>query len=178
MGKKVVIFLVKQIPMKCKTLILTMILFLCLHSCRQEESQKYISLINPDASEEAVNLFNFIQDIQGKYILSGQHNFVGKGSDYSDMLEEISGRKAIVWGSDFSFCVEGENAFRFQHCGPANLPAIPQERYRPGKDTVNEADSTSRGSNGNTNGSPFLFNGIAPSPLIFSVERIPTRGSG
>jgi len=52
-------------------------------------------------------LYNFIQDTQGYFTLSGQHNFVGKGSDYSEQLEEITGKKAIIWGSDFSFCVEG-----------------------------------------------------------------------
>ncbi len=90
----------------------------------------HLPLINKNASEKAVNLYNFIQDIQGEYVLSGQHNFVGKGSDYTNQLEEITGKKAIIWGSDFSFCVEGENAMRFQHCGPANLPAFPWEPYK------------------------------------------------
>ena len=43
---------------------------------------------------------------------------------------------------------------------------------------ISDAASTSRGSNGNTNGSPSLLIGFAPRPLIFSVDRIPTIGSG
>ena len=105
-------------------------------SCQQNNQQKYIKLVNPNASKEAQNLYNFIQDIQGSYTLSGMHNFLGKGSDYTDQLEQLSGKKAIVWGSDFSFCVEGDDAMRFQHCGPSNLPAVSQERYRQPRDTA------------------------------------------
>ena len=105
-------------------------------SCQQNNHQKYIRLVNPDASKEAQNLYNFIQEIQGEYILSGMHNFCGKGSEYTDQLEQLTGKKAIVWGSDFSFCVEGDNAMRYQHCGPANLPAISQERYNDPFDTI------------------------------------------
>lgn len=103
------------------------IVMIGLGACNQPESKEYIALINPNATDKAVYLFNFLQDIQGKYTLSGQHNFVGKASDYSDQLEDIIDLKAVVWGSDFSFCVEGEDALQFQHCGPANLPAIPWE---------------------------------------------------
>lgn len=105
-------------------------------SCQQNNQNKYIRLVNPNATEEAQNLFNFIQDTSGKYTLSGMHNFCGKGSEYSNQLEQLTGKKAIVWGSDFSFCVEGDNAMRFQHCGPANLPAISQERYNDPFDTI------------------------------------------
>ena len=93
-------------------------------SCMQPRKADYIAPVNPDSSERTVNLYHFLQDIQGEYILSGQHNFAGKGSAYSDRLEAVSGVKAIVWGSDFSFCVEGSDAMRYQHCGPANLPAF------------------------------------------------------
>jgi mannan endo-1,4-beta-mannosidase len=103
---------------------------------------KYISLINPAATERAANLYHFIQDIQGKYTLSGQHNFAGKGSEYSEQLEELTGRKAVVWGSDFSFCVEGEDAMQFQHCGPANLPAIAPGKFRAVMDSLGMTDST------------------------------------
>jgi hypothetical protein len=65
-------------------------------SCKHVETNKHIPLINPQATEKTIKLFHFIQDIQGKQILSGQHNFVGKGSDYSEQPEEITGKKAIV----------------------------------------------------------------------------------
>ncbi len=127
--------------MNYKIIILTLT---CLRMpCIQEKTKEYIPLINPKSTKATKNLYNFIQDIQGQYILSGQHNFVGKGSDYSDQLEEITGKKALVWGSDFSFCVEGENAMRFQHCGPANLPAIPWEKLWATRDSLAKIDSTS-----------------------------------
>ena len=113
-------------------------------SWSQMNTENYIPLINPAASERAVNLYHFIQDIQGKYTLSGQHNFAGKGSDYSDQLEEMTGKKAVVWGSDFSFCIEGEDAMRFQHCGPANLPAISPEAFRTVMDSLGMTDSTAQ----------------------------------
>ena len=127
--------------MKVKFFIASAFLIFTVNSCKQAETKKHIPLINPEATERAVKLYNFIQDIQGEYTLSGQHNFVGKGSDYSEQLEEITGKKAIIWGSDFSFCVEGEDALRFQHCGPANLPAIPWERLKARRDSMARGDS-------------------------------------
>jgi mannan endo-1,4-beta-mannosidase len=127
--------------MKVKFLIASAFLIFTVNSCKLVETNKHFPLINPEATERTVKLYHFIQDIQGEYTLSGQHNFVGKGSDYSEQLEEITGKKAIIWGSDFSFCVEGEDAMRFQHCGPANLPAIPWERFKARRDSINKGDS-------------------------------------
>jgi mannan endo-1,4-beta-mannosidase len=104
-------------------------------SCNQP-SREYLDPVNPDASQKAKNLYHFIQDVQGKYTLSGQHNFCGKGSEYTHQLEELTGKKAIIWGSDFSFCVEGDNAMRFQHCGPANLPAIDWKAFTRERDST------------------------------------------
>ena len=127
--------------MKATFFIASAILILAVNSCNLVDSKKHIQLINPQATEKTVKLFNFIQDIQGQYTISGQHNFLGKGSDYSEQLEEITGKKAIIWGSDFSFCVEGEDAMQYQHCGPANLPAIPWERFKARRDSINSGDS-------------------------------------
>ncbi len=128
--------------MNTRLIIISIILVHVVTSCNQRETKKYIPPVNPASTEKTVNLFNFIQDIQGKYTLSGQHNFVGKGSAYSDQLEEMTGRKAIVWGSDFSFCVEGDDAMRYQHCGPANLPAISMDAFKVIMDSVVITDST------------------------------------
>jgi len=100
-----------------------------LSSCNPSAQKTYIDPVNPDATEKTKKLYHFIQDIRGNYTLSGMHNFCGKGSEYSDQLEELTGKSAIVWGSDFSFCVEGDDAMDYQHCGPANLPVITWERY-------------------------------------------------
>lgn len=128
--------------MKIRHFIILIMLVYGVISCNQKETKKYISLVNPASTEKTVNLFNFIQDIQGEFTLSGQHNFVGKGSDYSDQLEEMTGKKPIVWGSDFSFCVEGDDAMRYQHCGPANLPAISSDAFKANMDSLVITDST------------------------------------
>jgi len=127
--------------MKATFFIASAILILAVNSCNLVDSKKHIQLINPQATEKTVKLFNFIQDIQGQYTISGQHNFLGKGSDYSEQLEDITGKKAIIWGSDFSFCVEGEDALSYQHCGPANLPAIPWEQFKARRDSIARGDS-------------------------------------
>lgn len=92
-------------------------------------AKEYIELVNPKATPEAVKLYHFLQDIGGRYTLSGQHNFCGKGSEFTEQLEEIIGKTPVVWGADFSFTVKGDNAADFQHAGPANLPVIPRESY-------------------------------------------------
>ena len=86
-------------------------------SCARES----VRTANPDASPEARKLLDFLYEIQGRYILSGQHNFISTGSKYSDLIKESTGRYPIVWGSDFSFCYEGDEPIRFLHCGPLNL---------------------------------------------------------
>jgi mannan endo-1,4-beta-mannosidase len=117
-------------------MIMPFVIGMILSCCNgQSDKKTYIEPINPNASQEARNMYYFLQDIHGKYTLSGQHNFCGKGSEYSDQLELLSGKKAIIWGSDFSFCVEGEDAMGYQHCGPVNLPPISWERYLE-KDTA------------------------------------------
>jgi mannan endo-1,4-beta-mannosidase len=94
------------------------------------EGNAHIPLTNPAATPAAVNLYNFLQDIQGKYTLSGQHNFVGKGSEFTEQVEALTGKTPVVWGSDFSFSVKGDTAMHFQHAGPANLPTISVERIK------------------------------------------------
>ena len=64
-------------------------------SCNNQ-SKEYLEPVNPETSQKAKNLYYFIQDIQGKYTLSGQHNFCGKGSEYTDQLEKLTGKKAVI----------------------------------------------------------------------------------
>ena len=93
-------------------------------------AKEYIPLMNPAATPAAVNLFHFLQDIEGKYTLSGQHNFCGKGSAFTEQLQAMIGKTPVVWGSDFSFTIKGDDAMRFQHAGPANLPTIDVDRVK------------------------------------------------
>ena len=88
-----------------------------LSSCSTEKSKA----VNPDASPEARKLLEFLYEIKGKYILSGQHNFIAVDSKYTDLIKEHTGKHPIVWGSDFSFCYQGDEPIRFQYCGPINL---------------------------------------------------------
>ncbi|MBN1820869.1 MAG: hypothetical protein JW833_09130 [Prolixibacteraceae bacterium] len=118
-------------------LILFVLISLILMNCNQNQ-KKYIEPINPNATEKARNLYYFLQDIQGKYTLSGMHNFCGKGAEYTYQLEELTKLIPIVWGSDFSFCVEGDNSMNYQHCGPANLPPIDQKRWGIQRDTTKD----------------------------------------
>jgi mannan endo-1,4-beta-mannosidase len=78
--------------------------------------------VNPNATQAARQLLDFLYEIQGRYTLSGQHNFIAVGSRYTDLTRELTGRTPIVWGSDFSFAYRGDAPQQFQHCGPLNLP--------------------------------------------------------
>src|ERR1039457_4424541 len=42
-------------------------------------SPQYGEPVNPDATKEARNLLQFLVDIQGRYTLTGQHNFDASG---------------------------------------------------------------------------------------------------
>lgn len=106
---------------------IVVVVVLFLFSCTKEN----VRTANPNASREARNLLDFLYDIQGKYILSGQHNFISVGSKYTELMKEKTGKYPIVWGSDFSFCYEGDEPIKFQHCGPLNLDD-------PGNITSNE----------------------------------------
>jgi mannan endo-1,4-beta-mannosidase len=98
---------------------ITLAIIICIMSCTSRE--KMPEPVNPNASNEARALLKFIYEIKGQYTLSGQHNFINSGSKYMGVVQEITGKIPVVWGSDFSFCVEDENFARFQHCGPLNL---------------------------------------------------------
>jgi mannan endo-1,4-beta-mannosidase len=105
--------------MRITLFILSTVLLICFNSCTNNVTQP--DPVNPHASPEARALLKFLYNIQGKYTLSRQHNYISTGSKYTDEVFRITGKYPIVWGSDFSFFVEGENYARFQHCGPANL---------------------------------------------------------
>jgi mannan endo-1,4-beta-mannosidase len=79
-------------------------------------------MTNPNLTQEAKKLLQFLHDIQGHHILSGQHNFIASGSKYTEIVKDLTGKYPIVWGSDFSFCYQGDEPHKFQHCGPINIP--------------------------------------------------------
>ena len=58
---------------------------------------------NPKASPEARKLLEYLYSISGKKTLSGQHNYPGSRSSYSQRAQEITGRTPVIWGQDFGF---------------------------------------------------------------------------
>jgi mannose/cellobiose epimerase-like protein (N-acyl-D-glucosamine 2-epimerase family) len=85
--------------------------------------------VNANATPEAQRLLDFLYEVQGRRIVSGQHNFIMSGSRFTDRVRELTGKTPLVWGSDFSFAYQGETPKSFQHCGPLNLtePGTPVE---------------------------------------------------
>jgi mannan endo-1,4-beta-mannosidase len=57
--------------------------------------------VNADASPAVKRTLNFLYDIKGKYILSGQQNYNSDLNTFSDSAKAITGKYPAVWGSDF-----------------------------------------------------------------------------
>jgi mannan endo-1,4-beta-mannosidase len=79
--------------------------------------------VNSNATKEARQLLSFLYSVQGKYTITGQHNFASDLERYDKIVHEMTDKFPAVWGADFSFMAEGDNAPKFQHCGPMNLTA-------------------------------------------------------
>lgn len=60
-----------------------------------------IKPVNKNASPEAKELLNFLYKINGKHIISGQHNYNSDMDKYSQRAQEITGNYPALWGSDF-----------------------------------------------------------------------------
>ncbi len=94
-----------------------------LGSCTEKETVIGFRPANPNATKEARQLLEFLYSIQGKYTLTGQHNFVSDLDRYDSVVYAMTGKRPVVWGSDFSFNAVGDNQREFLHCGPMNLDA-------------------------------------------------------
>jgi|SRR5579871_5718168 len=57
--------------------------------------------VNKNASPEAKRLLKYLYSINGKYLLSGQHNFNQNMNQYNDTVQSITGKLPAVWGTDF-----------------------------------------------------------------------------
>ena len=60
-----------------------------------------MSPVNPDASNEAKALLNYLYEINGEKILSGQHCYNHEPDRYFDKVNEMTGGYPAVWGTDF-----------------------------------------------------------------------------
>jgi len=57
--------------------------------------------VNHNASIEAKQLLRYLYSINGKHILSGQHNFNQSMNRFNDSVKSITGKYPAVWGTDF-----------------------------------------------------------------------------
>jgi len=116
-----------------KPFIFPIFVLFCFFSCNMKNESIFPETSNKEASSEAKELLSFLYSIQGKYTLSGQHNFISTGEQYTDEVYKITGKYPVVWGSDFSFQVKGDSAVNFHHCGPMNLkdPALTLRDKKP-----------------------------------------------
>ncbi len=57
--------------------------------------------VNKNALPEAKKLLAYLYRINGKYILSGEHNFNETMSRFDDSVKAITGKYPAVWGTDF-----------------------------------------------------------------------------
>ena len=97
--------------------------------CTTVKKQGYAP-VNKNAIPEAVQLLDFMYSMQGKYTLTGIHNFASDINRYDFVVDSLTGKTPVIWGSDFSFNARGENQCSFRHCGPLNL-TVPGARDVP-----------------------------------------------
>lgn len=57
--------------------------------------------VNENASPEAQKLLQYIYDISGKRLLSGQHNYNQEPNRFSDSVKAFTGKYPALWGTDF-----------------------------------------------------------------------------
>lgn len=68
------------------------------------------STADPNVTQEAQDLLDFIYDISGKQILSGQHNYPADRADCSGQAAAIAGKYPALWGQDFGFSKDDKDA--------------------------------------------------------------------
>ncbi len=79
--------------------------------------------VNHNASSEARYLLNYLYEIGGKQTLSGNHNYNHRPDQYTRVVQQITGKTPVIWGSDFAFRSSQDNNTR-------NRPAMIDEAIR------------------------------------------------
>ena len=69
----------------------------------QKSAEAAVGPVNPNASQEARDLLNYLYNIKGMNIISGQHNKVSDPDYWSDKVYSITGKYTGLWGCDFSY---------------------------------------------------------------------------
>jgi mannan endo-1,4-beta-mannosidase len=62
---------------------------------------QHFAPVNSNASVEAKNLLSYLYDINGKKIISGEHNYNQNMNQFSDSVKAITGKYPKLWGTDF-----------------------------------------------------------------------------
>ena len=86
-----------------------------------------IKPVTPDALPEAAALLATLQEISGRYTLTGQHNPPSGGDRNSRFAASYIGKYPAVWTSDFGFAKAGDMD------STLNRPAIVEEAIRQHK---------------------------------------------
>ncbi len=87
-----------------KTSILTFITFFCLTTLSNAQKPT-----NSRASKEAKQLLEYLYQLKGKQTLSGQHNYPGTISAYTEEAFGITAKYPVIWGQDFGFTADGKD---------------------------------------------------------------------
>jgi mannan endo-1,4-beta-mannosidase len=82
-------------------LTIVFILFLSVNEIFNCNGQQSHDPVNPNATPEAKALLKYLYSIQGKYILSGQHNLGFEFMRSSDTIKSYTGKYPAIWGCDF-----------------------------------------------------------------------------
>lgn len=90
-----------------KHLIVFTLLFFIINACNntntKTQDKSEIVAVNPKITPEAQRLLEFIYEIHGKYVITGQHNYLGHMSRYTDSIYDITGKYPGIWGGDYGF---------------------------------------------------------------------------
>ncbi len=58
--------------------------------------------VNPKTTKEAKTLLKTLYTMQGKYVLTGQHNYGTELTRSSDTIKKVTGVFPVIWGCDFA----------------------------------------------------------------------------
>ena len=66
-----------------------------------KSNAQHFAPVNPNASPEAKKLLVYLYEINGKNIISGEHNYNQNMNQFSDSVKAITGKYPQLWGTDF-----------------------------------------------------------------------------
>jgi len=91
--------------MKIRSILLS-ILFLAFFTAMYPQDQNVLP-VTPGASEEAIEMLNYIYSISGKHTLAGQHCAPLVGSTRLSVVHRMTGQYPALFGQDFGFSFPG-----------------------------------------------------------------------